>query len=369
MLLPVRAPLCLVLDDFITANRELIVARTRARVCARIAPAPTTNELEEGIPAFLTQLCEALRLAKATDLIDHEAISKSARRHGHELQRLDLTIGLVVRDYGDVCQAVTELAMEANAPIAAKEFQTLNLCLDHAIAAAVTEFARQRERAMTAKDSERLGTLSHELRNLINTATLAFEVLKSGRVAVAGSTSLVLDRSLSGLRNLVDRSLAEVRLDAGVERHDHISVADFIEEVEISASILAEARGLRFSVTSMGLPAALNGDRQILAAAVANLLQNAFKFTPKHGHVSLTTRVTPERVLFEIEDECGGLPQGKVAELFARYEQRGEDRSGAGLGLSISLKAAKANGGQIHVHDLPGKGCVFILDLPRQPML
>ncbi len=75
-------------------------------------------------------------------------------------------------------------------------------------------------------------------------------------------------------------------------------------------------------------------------------------------------------MLFEIEDECGGLPPGKVAELFIPFEQRGDDRTGVGLGLAIALKAAKANGGEIHVHDLPGKGCIciFILDLPRQPL-
>ena len=111
----------------------------------------------------------------------------------------------------------------------------------------------------------------------------------------------------------------------------------------------------------------IEGDRQILAAAVSNLLHNAFKFTRKHGHVSLTARATADRVLFDIEDECGGLPPGKPEELFRPFEQRGTDRSGIGLGLSICLKAAKANAGEIHVRDLPGKGCVFTLDLPRKP--
>jgi len=369
LLTATAGPLYPVLDEFIAANRATIVARTRTRVLSRAAPAPTVEELENGIPSFLTQLVEALRIAQSSDIIDHEQISKSARRHGSDLQKLGLTIGLVVRDYGDVCQAITQLAIELDAPIAPEEFRTLNLCLDHAIAAAVSEFARQGERAIAVQSTERLGILAHELRNLLNTATLAFEVIKTGRVAAAGSTALVLDRSLTGLRALIDRSLADVRLDAGVERHDQIAVADFIEEVEISASILADARGLRFSVTSVGLPAAMNGDRQILGAAVANLLQNAFKFTPKHGHVSFTARATPDRILFEIEDECGGLPKGKVAELFTPFEQRGEDRSGVGLGLAICLKAAKANRGEIHVHDLPGKGCVFILDVPRTPLL
>jgi nitrogen fixation/metabolism regulation signal transduction histidine kinase len=72
-----------------------------------------------------------------------------------------------------------------------------------------------------------------------------------------------------------------------------------------------------------------------------------------------------DRVAFEIEDECGGLPPGKTEDLFRPFEQRGTDRSGVGLGLAICLKAAKASGGRIHVRDLPGKGCVFSLDLKR----
>jgi signal transduction histidine kinase len=113
--------------------------------------------------------------------------------------------------------------------------------------------------------------------------------------------------------------------------------------------------------------ASIEGDRQLLAAVISNLLQNAFKFTHKNGSVSLTARTSNDRVLFEVEDECGGLPPGKHADLFLPFEQRATDRSGVGLGLSISLKAAKANGGEIHVRDIPGKGCVFTLDLPRKP--
>jgi signal transduction histidine kinase len=120
-------------------------------------------------------------------------------------------------------------------------------------------------------------------------------------------------------------------------------------------------------VTSVDPTVTVEGDRQTLAALISNLLQNAFKFTRDHGDVALTARATADRVLFEVEDECGGLPPGKTDDLFRPFEQRGSDRSGVGLGLSICFKAAKANGGEIRVRDLPGKGCVFTLDLPRKP--
>ncbi len=355
------------LDDFIISNRDAIIARAQERVESRTGPKPSQAELGNGVPVFLDQLGDALRRAKATDVVDHEQLSRSAGRHGQDLHSLGLTVAQVVRDYGDVCQAITELAVEQQAAIPPDEFRTLNLCLDDAIAAAVTEYANLREGAVVDEGTERLGVLAHELRNHLNTAAISFELIKSGRVAVGGSTGAVLDRSLLGLRNLIDRSLTEVRLDAGVERLERILVADFIEEVEIGALIQAQAAGVHFTASSAERSVTIEGDRQILAAALANLLQNAFKFTHKHSVVSLTTRVTADRVLFDVEDACGGLPLGKAEELFLPFEQRGPDRTGVGLGLSICLKAAKANGGALSVRDLPGKGCIFTLDLPRKP--
>jgi signal transduction histidine kinase len=109
----------------------------------------------------------------------------------------------------------------------------------------------------------------------------------------------------------------------------------------------------------------VHADRQLLASAVGNLLQNAFKFSRPQGHVQVNTYGTAERVRIEIEDECGGLPPGKAEELFLPFKQRNDDRTGMGLGLAISRRAVEENGGLLSVRDAPGKGCVFVLDLPR----
>jgi signal transduction histidine kinase len=355
------------LDEFLCTHRDAIIARTQARVSSRTNPPPTIVELANGVPMFLDQLGVALRLARSSSVIDHVQIAASASRHGQDLLRMGLTIGQVVHDYGDVCQVVTELAVAEKAPISGEEFRTLNLCLDDAIAGAVTAYSAERERALEHLGSERLGVLAHELRNLVNTAILSFEAIQSGRVAVNGATGNIHSHSLLRLRDLGDRSLAAVRLDVGIEHHERISVNDFLGEVQIGASMLAAARGLRFAVTLVDATVTIEGDRQILAAAVSNLLQNAFKFTRRHGTVTLKAHATADRVLVDVEDECGGLPPGKAEELFRPFEQRGADRSGVGLGLSISRQAAEAHGGEIRVRDVPGKGCVFTLDLPRKP--
>jgi signal transduction histidine kinase len=356
------------LAEFLTRNREAIVALTQARVASRKYPKPSGLELANGIAVFLEQLGDALRLATSSDVVDHVAISSSAGRHGLELLRRGLSIAQVVHDYGDICQAITQLAVEQEAPIPAHEFRTLNLCLDDAIAEAVTEYATQRERAIVDQGTERLGSLAHELRNLLNTAMLSFDTIAAGHVAPGGSTGLILGRSLVGLRDLIDRSLADVRLEAGGGHRERISVAELVEELEIGAVLQARARGLRFTASAVDRAVSIEGDRQHLLAAVSNLVQNALKFTRKDGAVSLTTRATAERVLFEVEDECGGLPEGATEDLFLPFTQAGTDRSGLGLGLSICLKIARAHGGAIRVRDLPGVGCIFTLDLPRGPL-
>jgi signal transduction histidine kinase len=108
-------------------------------------------------------------------------------------------------------------------------------------------------------------------------------------------------------------------------------------------------------------------DRPLLAAAVANVLQNAFKFTRPASHVVLRASSTPERVLIEVEDECGGLAAGAAEELFRPFEQRSSNRVGLGLGLSISRKSVEASGGEIRMRNLPGVGCVVAIELPRLP--
>jgi signal transduction histidine kinase len=349
------------LHEFLLTNRAAIVERTRARVAARPAPRATDAELESGIPLFLDQLIEKLQCPKGTS----EAPAESASKHGGNLLRRGFTVAQVVHDYGDVCQAVTELADETKAAITADEFHTFNGFLDDAIAQAVTEYTRTREQSITDEGTERLGNLAHELRNALGAAMLSFQTLKAGNVGIGGSTAALLGRSLRKLSALIDSSVARVRLESDSRMTERFSVQQFIEELEVAASMEANARDLALAVTPVppGIDVAV--DRQLLAGAVTNLLQNAFKFTRPKGHVSLKTSSTNDRVFIEVEDECGGLAPGKAEELFKPFEQRSRDRTGLGLGLSISRRSIEAIGGELRVRDVPGIGCIFTVDLPR----
>src|ERR1700733_11956580 len=220
------------LHDFLTANRTVLVDRCRVMVGRRADPKATDEELAHGIPIFLDQLIETLTIEQASEPQDRSLTVRNARGevssdvgataalHGRDLFLEGFTIEQVVRDYGDVCQAVTNLAVETGAQISVDEFRTFNRCLDNAIAAAVSEYARAQDTRTTEDDfqavNSRLGPMGHELRNHLQTATLVVRALKAGNIGILGATGAALDRSLLGMRNLIDRSLAEVRITSGL---------------------------------------------------------------------------------------------------------------------------------------------------------
>lgn len=355
------------LCEFIAVHRDEIIKRCRGKVAMRSVP-PPSHAKDHGVPVFLDQLVHALRLG----LTSNPEIGRSAVQHGHDLLRQGFTVSQVVHAYGDICQAITELAVAMNAPISTEDFGTLNRCLDDAIADAVTEYGRARDQSTVDREaahgSERLGYFSHELRNLINTATLAFEVLKTGNVGVAGSTGMVLHRSLVGLRALMGRSLAEVRLTQGVQNREHFLVSGFIDDLVPAARLEADARGVELTMMPIDDGLAIEADRQVLAAVVGNILQNAFKFTRPRTTVMLRIEASADRVLIEIHDECGGLKAGNVNDLFRPFEQQSVDRTGLGLGLAFSRWGVEANNGRISARNVPDHGCVFTIDLPRLPV-
>lgn len=375
------------MHDFLANNRDELAARCREKVSARVGRSATERQLKDGVPLFLDQLIRTLSIEQSDSQGDTRAVSGpagggpalsevsvSAAQHGKDLLALGLTVDQVVHDYGDLCQAITDLAVERDVPFHVNEFRTLNRCLDNAISDAVTEFSYQRDalasEANSAETNKQMVFFAHELRNLLGTASLAFSAAKAGNLNLHGATGTILERSLSGLERLISKSVDDTRR-FGIDNVDLAvyPLAGLIDEIYAAAAPTADTHGCILRAARVDPELALEGGRDLLIGAMAHLLENAFKFTRPGTEVLLTAYAAGDRILIDVRDHCGGLAKGVAETLFLPYSQPGESRTEAGLGLTIARQTVAACGGELTVTNIPGDGCVFTMSLPRKKVL
>jgi hypothetical protein len=224
------------LYELLRTNRQNLIDRCRLKVSQRSSPPATAAELQYGVPLMLDQLFEALVREEASPTPQEDSVfgyardtpgsieaGRTAALHGSELFRLGYSVDQVVHDYGDLCQAITELAKEMDAPITVDEFHTFNRLLDNSIASAVSAFVRHQHSSTVGEGArvmhDRLGSLADEQRMLLDTALKALDALKVGNIGLMGATGTVLEDSLLKLRDLIDRSLPEIRTTSGMVSH------------------------------------------------------------------------------------------------------------------------------------------------------
>ena len=212
------------LHNFLISNRDEVIGRCRDKATKRFEPSEIPSLADNGVPLFLEQLVDTLRLEQSTPLqkvVEPDpppaptAIGCAAALNGAEMLRLGYKVEQVVQGYGDVCQAVTELAIERNVPIATGDFRTLNRCLDNAIANAVRAYGQGRQ-AKTKDEAEdlhkRLESFSDMQRRSLDSAIQSFTALQTGKLGLTGATAAAHIDSLLKLRAIVDWPLSEIRL-------------------------------------------------------------------------------------------------------------------------------------------------------------
>jgi signal transduction histidine kinase len=370
------------MHEFLFANREALIERCRRKVARRPGHAMSKDQLQNGVPLFLDQLIETLKFEQTTDPMTRgenhglsaselppDNVDRAAAKHGRDLLILGFSIDQVVHSYGDLCQAITDLAYECDVRFEIDESRTLNRCLDNAIASAVVEYTTQRDFTFahnTALEiTEKIEHLAEDLRSRLGTAMLAFAAAKASNLSLKGATGSVLEHGLFELRDLIDRALAETRSATGDSHCEEVfSVAELIEEIKFAAELAAQVRGCSLLVTAVSPNLNAKGNQDLLYAALGSLVQNAFKFTRAHTAVLLNVHTAADRILIDVVDHCGGLPRGDTEDIFLPFTQSAHDRSGLGLGLAIARKNVEMNGGSLTARDMPGKGCAFTISLP-----
>lgn len=214
---------------------------------------------------------------------------------------------------------------------------------------------------------------SHELRTPLASMRVMVETLMNSAredPEAAHHFLEILDRELHRMTALVNDLLELSRLDARVEAPptESISLAPLVAELESGWQAVAQDRELQLAL-SVPETLAVRGEAQGVRQILANLLDNALKYTPAGGQVHVSARKENGHVLLEVADTGIGIPTADLDRIFERFYRVDRDRSrdlgGTGLGLSIVKHLAQLYGGAITVESRLNRGSTFRVRLPR----
>jgi signal transduction histidine kinase len=357
------------LRAFLADNRDELIERCRAKVETRRPPRASPPEIVEGVPQFLSRLVATFPEGVLSPPETELRAAQAAAKHGQQLLVQGFTIEQVVHDYGDLCQSITELAVERAAAITAADFGILNIRLDEAIASAVAAYSQQHAITVASQSkaaaNERLGALASGMSNLLNTSMLAISAMKRGSVGFGGSTAAALDRSMAGMRGIIDRTLAEVRQDtAGAPHLEIIEIGPFIAAVQLSTASEAANRGCDVTVV-VEPDIFIEADRHVLTSAITGLVNGVLASMQRDGHLFVSATARAGRVIIDMEDSGANLEAGVLRNILARFEQRSSATTALGSALLYSAKAIEASGGSLSTRVVGGRGCLYTVDLAQ----
>jgi PAS domain S-box-containing protein len=219
--------------------------------------------------------------------------------------------------------------------------------------------------------TEFLATLAHELRNPLAPLSNGLHLMRlaTGKPEVVEQTRQMMERQVQHMVHLVDDLLDVARISTGkVElRCQRVDLRDVVASaVETSASLIAAgAHRLTLDIPDEPLP--LDADRTRLAQVVGNLLNNAAKYTPPGGAITLTVRRDAGKVELTVADTGIGIPADAIGHVFQMFAQVGRvaGQGGLGIGLSLVRSLVELHGGSVAVASAgPGLGSAFSIRLP-----
>ncbi len=222
--------------------------------------------------------------------------------------------------------------------------------------------------AVRARD-EMLAIVSHDLRSPLNAIINAAEILALGvDEARRTRTCATIGYAAQRMNRLIEDLLDVTRIDEGrlVVQRSELCVCSLLNEVVEVYGRVAEARGVELKLLPPNAPISFEGDRARLLQALSNLLDNALKFTPEGGSVTLSARIEGSEVRFVVADTGAGIAERRLPHLFDRFWSLGGRRHGGiGLGLAITKGIVEAHGGRVEVESQPGRGSSFTLIFPK----
>jgi signal transduction histidine kinase len=354
------------LHHVITSNRTEVLRDWMSRFPRGATDESITPvEIIDHVPQYLDELTDTLRLGDDLASTDIDR-SSTPGKHGVQRFRLGFDLDAVVREYGTLQRCIVEAAKREGVQISVDEYAVLGESISIGIADAVTQYSRQRDAELRRQANEHFAFVAHELRNPLASVQLALDLMKKRQLLPATPLSELMSRGLARTRDLIESALNLTRNDHRIElRRDRFRLGPLVAEAVAESEIAAQHQQVRIDV-QVQEDAEIEADQRLIRSALSNLISNAVKFTHQGTSVRVSCTVTDDRVAIDVDDGCGGLPDGAVERMFAPFVQVGSDRSGFGLGLAIAKQAIEAHGGTLHAANHPGEGCTFSIDLPRR---
>jgi len=222
-----------------------------------------------------------------------------------------------------------------------------------------------------------VANVSHELKTPLANIKSSVEVLMDGAVEDPNARGMFLEQiaeQADRQQMLIEDLLSLSRIESGVYifEYDRVLVEDAVHGCLDRHRTRAEAKGLTLDgVALAGCPsdAAVWADEEGLAQILDNLVDNAIKYTPDNGRITVRWQAAPQSVQFEIEDSGIGIPERDLPRVFERFyrvdKARSREMGGTGLGLSIVKHLVGAMKGHVGVTSQVGTGTKFAVTLPR----
>jgi heavy metal sensor kinase len=273
---------------------------------------------------------------------------------------------LGVEEVTQTAEDISKGAIERRVPLRARGAEIDRLA---------TAFNNMLERihALICGMREITDNIAHDLRSPITRIRGVAEMtLTSGKSvgeyeSMAANTIEECDRLLEMIETML--AISELEAGAGSLAMGEVDMAGVVEDACELFQPLAEDKGLTI-VTEGPTSSRVYGDIQKLQRLVANLLDNAIKYTPHEGNVTVSIDGDEAQVLLLVKDTGVGISGDDLANVFERFYRCDPSRSGAGVGLGLSLVVAivRSHGGEVAVTSSPGKGSTFTVSLPRNPL-
>lgn len=347
------------LADYVEANRKRLIEWWKIKVRARLALEVEESQLINSLPMLIEDLVATLRNPP-----EEWPSLDSAAEHGRHRVEMGIDIARLTEELALVGETIVGLACEDEFKLDGHDLQRLFRVIGRATAWSVQAYAGMRDRQLAKEAAQHFSFLAHEIRNPLNNARLAVDLLAVVPEKERDRYFDRVDRALSQLSEQVDNSLVGARLfgqpDMKLQTYD---AAELVESAWADVALHGDEREIIMSSELERFE--IDADRKLLVSALTNLMSNAVKFSRIGGRIQLRVRARNDRALFQVEDECGGIAES-LQQLFLPFVQAEHDRSGFGLGLTIVKQVCEAHHGEVKVENRQGKGCSFTLDLPRR---